>query len=970
MKLLNRKHTWALLATLWVAATAVLPAAAASPASKPNIIFFLVDDMGWQETSVQFHTEVTALNRRYRTPNMERLAAEGVKFTQAYASAVCSPTRVSALTGMNVARHRVTNWTLRKDRSPDNPSKVMQPPEWNLNGISTNAGLERTIQVTPLPALLREAGYHTIHVGKAHFGAKDTPGENPLHFGFDINIAGHAAGGPGSYWGEKNFSAAWRTKPPDLIWDVPGLEAYHGSNIFLTEALTLEAIKAVEKTVRQKQPFYLYMAHYAVHAPWEKDERFYPTYVAAGLKPFEATLASMIEGMDKSLGDLMAALTRLGVADNTIILFMSDNGAPSQCPPNLPLRGHKLTPYEGGIREPMLVKWPGVTKPGTVCREPVVIEDFFPTILELAGAKGLTKTVQTVDGVSFVPQLKAADAPASNRAFVWHFPHNYGGQGPFSAIRVGAWKLIYHHTVRKLELFNLEADISEQTDLAAKEPQKVHELAVKLAARLKERGAQMPLDKLSDQIVPWPDEVQAPAPVRRAGSESPGAPGASKPNIVFVLTDDQRWDAAGFASGGAVWSPGLDKLRSRSVQFTRAYAAFSLCSPSRAAILSSEYGTRNGVNTLDGSLNRPQDSFAEVLRSDGYQTAVCGKWHLKTTPKEAGFDWAVTFHGNGTWHGRAVNRNGTTVKPKELVDAYCAGESVQFLRERDKQRPFFLWHCSQLPHMDHQQSWPATAANLARYEATAMPLPNTWKGDEAGKPEWVAQSRNRTQAITYGYDDPAKIREHTRAYRATIGDLDDALQPLWAELDTQHLWENTIVVFMSDNGWMLGEHGLTSKVLAYEPSARVPLLIAAPGLKPGRSCDRLVCNLDIAPTLLEFAGLAVPPVYQGRSLRPLLVNPQAPFRTGFLYEGIGGYGNVPPMGAWITERWKIIHTWGSDSTLGETPKFVERYDLQNDPEEAKYLPSSLDLSKAGEEAAAGFKQHSWKQDIRRPGGRP
>ena len=167
---------------------------------------------------------------------------------------------------------------------------------------------------------------------------------------------------------------------------MPGLEAYHGKNIYLTEALTLEAIKAVEKAVADQQPFYLYMAHYAVHAPWEKDDRFYQKYLDAGLKPFEATLASMIEGMDKSLGDLMATLDRLGVADNTIILFMSDNGSPSQCPPNLPLRGHKLTPYEGGIREPMIVKWPGVTKPGTVCREPVVIEDFFPTILELAGA--------------------------------------------------------------------------------------------------------------------------------------------------------------------------------------------------------------------------------------------------------------------------------------------------------------------------------------------------------------------------------------------------------------------------------------------------------------------------------------------------------------------------------------------------------------------------------------------------------
>lgn len=493
----------------------ILPAAlvpglagAAKPPEQPNIVFFLVDDMGWQETSVPFHTASTALNQRYRTPHMERLAAAGMKFTQAYASAVCSPSRVSALTGMNAARHRVTNWTLRKNGSPDQPDKLLQPPVWNMNGIGMEAGFERTMQVTPLPALLRAAGYRTIHCGKAHFGAKDTPGENPLQLGFDVNIAGHCAGGPGSYWGEKNYSAAWRTKPPATIWDVPGLAAYHGTNTYLTEALTLEAIKAVTQSVADKKPFYLYMAHYAVHAPWEKDDRFYQRYITAGLKPFEATLASMLEGMDQSLGDLMATFERLGITDNTIILFLSDNGSPSQCPPNLPLRGHKLTPYEGGTRVPMLAKWPGVVKPGTTNRNPVVIEDLFPSILELAGVSWRGKTIQTVDGISLVPLLKGEGTTAADRPFVWHFPHHYD-EPPFSSIRVGDWKLIYHHADRRFELFNLDADLAEKTNLATKEPQKLRELAAKLTVLLKDRGALMPVIKATGQPVPWPAEVPA-----------------------------------------------------------------------------------------------------------------------------------------------------------------------------------------------------------------------------------------------------------------------------------------------------------------------------------------------------------------------------------------------------------------------------------------------------------------------------
>ena len=183
------------------------------------------------------------------------------------------------------------------------------------------------------------------------------------------------------------------------------------------------------------------------------------------------------------------------------------------------------------------------------------------------------------------------------------------------------------------------------------------------------------------------------------------------------------------------------------------------------------------------------------------------------------------------------------------------------------------------------------------------------------------------------------------------------MQPLWAELDAENLWTNTVVVFMSDNGWMLGEHELTSKALAYEPSARVPLLVAAPGINPGTHCDRLVCNLDLAPTLLEFAGLAVPKVYQGHSLRPLLTDPQATLRTGLIYEGTGGYGDILPMGAWITERTKIIHTLGIGS--GNAPSFIECYDLQNDADETQNLSSSSEFATARNEAAAAFKQHDW-----------
>ncbi|MFM8392680.1 MAG: sulfatase [Acidobacteriota bacterium] len=476
------------------------------PAPPPNIIIFLVDDMGWQETSVPFHRTVTPLNQRYRTPAMERLAREGVRFTHAYASAVCSPTRISIISGMNAARHGVTNWTLRKGLSPDDPLERIDPPLWNVNGATTQSGIERTVRITPLPTLLRGAGYRTIHVGKAHYGAAGTPGEDPRHFGFDINIAGHAAGAPGSYYGENNFSAASR-RGGDRIWDVPGLSRWHGQKINLTEVLTLEAIDQIERAVADRQRFFLNLSHYAVHSPWEEDRRFYQKYLDQGLKPMEALRASMIESMDHSLGELLKALDRLGLTRNTLIIFASDNGAPHAVPANHPLRAQKLAPYEGGIRIPMIIRWPGIASPGKSYESNVIIEDLFPTILETAGVVWRGKTMQTIDGRSLIPALRDQQ-PRDVRDLIFHFPHQYYMQGPFSALIQGRWKLIHHYTDGKDELFNLDQDISEENDLYNTDLRRGERMAKSLARHLRGMGAMIPIDRGTGQRLALPGHRQ------------------------------------------------------------------------------------------------------------------------------------------------------------------------------------------------------------------------------------------------------------------------------------------------------------------------------------------------------------------------------------------------------------------------------------------------------------------------------
>jgi arylsulfatase A-like enzyme len=374
-----------------------------------------------------------------------------------------------------------------------------------MNGLTQGEEVALTIQATTLPQLLKESGYRTIHAGKAHFGAVGTPGENPLNLGFEVNIAGHAAGGPGSYLGKNNFSADFRDG--DRIWDVPGLEKYHGKDVFLTEALTREASAEIERALEEDKPFYLYLAHYAIHAPWEKDDRFFENYSKDGISDFEAVYASMIEGMDRSLGDIVNLLKEKGQWENTILIFMSDNGQPSQATLNKPLRGHKLLPYEGGIRVPLIVYWPEHVRAGSVNSQYVMVEDLFPTILEMAGLSYEEKLIQVVDGLSFVPYLENEKLRDNERPLFWHFPHTYD-QFPYSAVRQGDWKLIYRHLDQSLELYNLQKDLSETTNLASKETGIRKELATLLSDYLREVEAGMPILKKDNRPVPYPDEIK------------------------------------------------------------------------------------------------------------------------------------------------------------------------------------------------------------------------------------------------------------------------------------------------------------------------------------------------------------------------------------------------------------------------------------------------------------------------------
>jgi arylsulfatase A-like enzyme len=477
----------------------------AAVSERPNLVVFLVDDLGWQDTGLQLGATPSPWQEHWRTPNVERMAREGMSFTDAYASAaVCSPSRIALQTGRAPARHGSTYWILHAGRDTSAQHPRLSPPEWDLDGLQPGE--------TTLAGLLSDAGYRSIHVGKAHLGGKGSPGDDPLALGFDVNVAGHGAGAPGSYLGTEAFG--W-TKTPDSVWNVPGLDEYHGQEVWLTDVLAERAVEELTAAHEAGEPFFLHFAPYAVHTPIMPD----PARVAAygELPPIEAAYATLIEGVDAALGRVLETLDDLGIAEETLVVFASDNGglaahtrAGDKHRQNAPLSSGKGSAYEGGVRIPMFARWPGNVPGGRRSSEPVVLHDLFPTLTALAGVDVDPEYRATLDGVDLRAVLSGDADTLEERAIVWHQPHFWGVNGPgiepYSAIRRGPLKLIWFHDGDRLELYDVVADPGETRDLAGKSPSEVAELAKELGTYLRGVGALGSIVSATGAPVAWPDE--------------------------------------------------------------------------------------------------------------------------------------------------------------------------------------------------------------------------------------------------------------------------------------------------------------------------------------------------------------------------------------------------------------------------------------------------------------------------------
>jgi N-acetylglucosamine-6-sulfatase len=429
------------------------------------------------------------------------------------------------------------------------------------------------------------------------------------------------------------------------------------------------------------------------------------------------------------------------------------------------------------------------------------------------------------------------------------------------------------------------------------------------------------------------------SPARRNPLALERLPGARPRNIVFILSDDHRYDAMGFMGHPFLKTPAMDRIAGEGVHFQNAFVTTSLCSPSRASILTGQYAHTHGV-VSNMTLDRPTlRFFPQYLQTAGYETAFIGKWHMGSSSDRPrlGFDHWVSFPGQGEYYPSANtqwNVNGKHVPQRGYITDELTDYAVEWLRGRG-QKPFFLYLSHKGVHLDFE---PAKRHQGCYKDARVTP-PKTMadtRENYFGKPRWVKDQRNSTHGVDFPDQDVVPIEVKYRKYCETLRAVDDSVARVMDELERRNQLDSTLFAYMGDNGFAWGEHGLQDKRTAYEESMRVPLIARCPEMfKAGIQAPAMVANIDIAPTLLAAAGLRAPAHMQGRNFLPVVQNPKAPWRDSFIYEYFWErkFPETPTTHAIRTDRYKYIHYWGIWDT-------EELYDLQADPLETKNLIAS------------------------------
>ncbi len=883
----------------YLALSALLAAAPARAADRPNLVLILIDDLGYGDIG-PFGSKLN------RTPNLDRMAKEGMKLTSFYACPVCTPSRAQFMTGCYAKRVSLPN--------------VLFPVA--AVGLSKD---EHT-----LPGLLKKQGYATMCVGKWHLG--DQPPFLPTRHGFDhyfglpySNDMGPAA--------DKPAKPDKPVRPPlPLLRDETVIETVspEGQNK-LTERYTEEAIKFLKE--HKDGPFFLYLAHTAVHVPLHPGDAFRG-------KSKNGKYGDWVEEVDWSVGQVLDALRDLKLDDRTLVLFTSDNGGTKQAS-NAPLRGFKFSTLEGGMREPTIARWPGKIPAGTSCDAVTANLDVLPTFVKLAG--GEVPKDRTIDGKDVWPILSGTSRESPHEAF-YYFDSNR-----LKAVRSGPWKL----DLIDGKLYNLDTDIGETTDAAADHP----DVVKKLREYVEKMDADLGQQKLGPGVRK-PGHVADPKPLLL--NKAP-AGAARRPNIVYVLADDLGYgDVKCLNPQGQIATPNMDRVAARGMAFTDAHSSCAVCTPTRYGILTGRYDWRSPLKrgVLGGYSPRLIEpdrlTVPALLKKHGYHTACVGKWHLgmdwplkdggiardypdawkvdyarpiKNGPNAVGFDYyfgisasldmpPYLFIENDRCQGEPTVektwiRKGPAHKDFEAIDVLPAitRRAVEYIAERGPKakqgEPFFLYFALTAPH-------------------TPILPTRDWQG--------------KSGLNAYG--------DFVMQVDATVGQVLDAL-------DKAGVADDTLLMVASDNGCapaadfpLLARKGHHPsyhfrgyKADIFDGGHHIPFLVRWPGhVKPGTICDDTVCLNDLMATCAEVVGARLPD-YAGEdsaSLVPVLLGTaKAPPHEAVVHHSANGSLAIR-QGKWKLELCPGSGGWsdpkpGSPQEKGLPP--VQLYDMTADVSE-------------------------------------
>ncbi len=869
--------------------------------AQPNIVLILSDDQSYTDYGFMGHESI-------QTPHLDRLASESALFRRGYVpTALCRPALMTIATGLYSHHNRTTG-------NGPAPTSANEAHAENMGKDIRELLISHIDKTGALPQWLAEKGYVSHQSGK---------------------------------WWEGSYQRGGFTEGMTRGFPHPG--GRHGDEGLKIGREGMEPVfDFIDRAVENEKPFFVWYAPFLPHTPHNPPERLLKKYAVDDRPASLANYYAMCEWFDETCGELLNHLDDAGVAEDTLVVYVTDNGWIQQPAGKGYAPRSKRSPYEGGTRTPIMFRWPGTIPPDD---RPELCSsiDLVPTILAAAGAEG----PHDFPGLNLLPELKSGDAIERDTIFGESFAHDIADIENPQASLLYRWVirgydkllLTYDGATGKMkyppqggepQLFDLEKDPQENNNRASAHPQLVEELRGLL-------NEWYPASQRQEGTV---------AAAAKRKTKAAKKSSSDQPNFLILYADDQRNHTLGCAGHPIVQTPNIDQLAEQGVRFENAFVSTSTCWVGRASLFTGCYERKHLYRIITpGPLNPElcETSYFAVLKKAGYRTGHLGKEHVNLSAESALAMFDVR---------QKVGRNPYFKKQpdgSERHETQILGDlGIEFLSGQPKDQPFCLQLSFNATHAEDRDRrpglghypWPKVTDGM--YEDQEMPLPPL--NDPAiyeSQPDFLKNSINR-QRYFWRWDTPEKYQTNMRAYFRMISGIDHVVGRLVAQLEARGLAENTVIIYTADNGYYLGDRGFAGKWTHYDQSLRVPLVVYDPRLpeaKRGRVVSEMALNSDLASTLIERAGLPVPKAHTGQSLLPVIRGEAPDWRTDFLCEFLAVPGTIP--------RWEGVRDTGwayaryyVDGT--DEPPYEFLHDLKKDPDQLVNLamndgnPSALE----------------------------